>query len=105
MSKNAKIGLITISVFIVIFLITFTIRNFKKQEIVQPQEQLTKKETTKNIENPLFKLREEGWTRDIEPYFNYVKSKLLAKDLLIAKYKIKMGDNLWKIAKLKRLKS
>lgn len=94
---NIKIGLITILLLGILIIFSFFLKIFKSKP--EQQKQIQKQE----IVNPLSKLREEGWTKDINQYVNYVRNNLLAKNLAIAKYKIKMGDNLWKIARTKRI--
>ena len=42
-------------------------------------------------------LSKKGYTRNIDPYFNYVRSKLLTRKVLIIKYKLRKNDSLWTI--------
>ena len=95
MTKKTRIGLIIVGIIGILIIFSFILKISKQKKQIS--------EAKHEIINPLQKLRNEGWTKDINQYATYVRANLLAKNLAIARYRIKMGDNLWKIAKVKRI--
>ena len=67
----------------------------KKPPVVYSEEE---------IEKTLADITNKGYTLDIGPYFEEVRSRLLARQLGIMKYKLKANDNLWDIAKHFRIR-
>ena len=49
-------------------------------------------------ERALSELSEKGYTRNIGPYYEELRSRILTRQLGILKYRLKANDNLWKLA-------
>ncbi|MFH1824156.1 MAG: M23 family metallopeptidase [Candidatus Firestonebacteria bacterium] len=82
-------------ILLTLFLITILLKGLLKEENIKippPKISYSQEELEKKT-NEIF---EKGWTRNLNAYYENVRANLLAKHLGVFKYKIKMGNNLWK---------
>ncbi|MFH1075003.1 MAG: LysM peptidoglycan-binding domain-containing M23 family metallopeptidase [Candidatus Firestonebacteria bacterium] len=55
--------------------------------------------SAEETEKTLKELTEKGYTKNLGPYYEEVRARILARQLGIMKYRLKANDNLWTLAK------
>ena len=78
---------------LLVFFVLLTESAKKAPEVFRPEPKYDRAE----LEAVETELKDKGFTRNIDPYYNFMRSKILTKKIFVIKYKLKKNDNLWTI--------